>query len=41
MPDGFRGLRQGPPHYWAPLAFVDQFRPGVKPDQGWVDVVDD
>ena len=39
MPDGFRGLRQGPPHYWAPLALVDQFRPGVKPDQGWVDVV--
>jgi predicted permease len=39
MPDGFRGLRQGPPHYWAPLALVDQFRPGVKPDRGWVDVV--
>jgi putative ABC transport system permease protein len=39
MPDGFRGLRQGPPHYWAPLALVDQFRPGVKPNQGWVDVV--
>ena len=28
MPDGFRGLRQGPPHYWAALALVDQFRPG-------------
>ena len=39
MPDGFRGLRQGPPHYWAPLALVDQFRPGVTRDQGYVDVV--
>jgi putative ABC transport system permease protein len=39
MPEDFRGLRQAPPHYWAPLALVDQFRPGAKPDQGWVDVV--
>jgi putative ABC transport system permease protein len=38
MPDGFRGLRQSPPHYWAPLSLIDQFRP-QGPNQGWVDVV--
>ncbi len=39
MPDGFRGLRQAPPHYWAPLALVEQFRPAETRDQGWVDVI--
>jgi putative ABC transport system permease protein len=39
MPDGFRGLRQSPPHYWAPLALVEQFRPAETRDQGWVDVI--
>ena len=39
MPDGFRGLRQSPPHYWAPLALIDQFRPAETRDQGWVDVI--
>jgi predicted permease len=39
MPEDFRGLRQGAPHYWAPLALVDQFRPQAQSNQGWVDVV--
>jgi predicted permease len=39
MPDGFRGLRESPPHYWAPLALVDQFRPAETANQGWVDVI--
>jgi predicted permease len=28
MPQSFRGLLIGPPHYWAPLAFAGQFRGG-------------
>ncbi len=39
MPDGFRGLRQSPPHYWAPLALVEEFRPAETRDQGRVDVI--
>ena len=39
MPEGFRGLRQGPPHYWAPLALLDQFRPAETRTDGWVDVI--
>ena len=39
MPDGFRGLREAPPHYWAPLALVDQFRPEETVSRGWVDVI--
>jgi len=39
MPEGFRGLRQSPPHYWAPLALIDQFRPRETRDRGWVDVI--
>ena len=39
MPDGFRGLREAPPHYWAPLALVDQFRPAETVNRGWVDVI--
>src|SRR4030095_7231940 len=39
MPDGFRGLRQSPPHYWAPLALVEQFRPAETRNEGWVDVI--
>ena len=39
MAEGFRGLRQSPPHYWAPLALLDQFRPAETRSQGWVDVI--
>jgi putative ABC transport system permease protein len=39
MRQGFRGLRQAPPHYWAPLALVEQFRPAETRDEGWVDVI--
>ncbi len=39
MPEGFRGLRQQPPHYWAPLALLDQFRPAETRNEGWVDVI--
>ena len=39
MPDGFRGLRQAPPHYWAPLSLVEQFRPAETRDRGSVDVI--
>jgi predicted permease len=39
MPDGFRGLRQSPPHYWAPLALVEQFRPRETLNRGWVEVI--
>jgi predicted permease len=39
MPEDFRGLRQSAPHYWAPLALLDHFRPAGKPDQVWVDVI--
>jgi predicted permease len=39
MPEGFRGLRQAPPHYWAPLVLLDQFRPAETRNQGWVDVI--
>ena len=39
MPEGFRGLRQQPPHYWAPLALLEQFRPAETRDQGWVEVI--
>jgi predicted permease len=39
MPDGFRGLRQAPPHYWAPLALVAEFRPAETRNAGWVDVI--
>jgi predicted permease len=39
MPKDFRGLRQEPQDYWAPLALVDQFRLGETPKQTWVDVI--
>jgi putative ABC transport system permease protein len=39
MPEGFRGLRQQPPHYWAPLALLDQFRPAETRNEGRVDVI--
>ena len=39
MPDDFRGLRQQPPDYWAPLALVDQFVFSEPPAQAWVDVI--
>jgi MacB-like periplasmic core domain/FtsX-like permease family len=41
MPDGFRGLLIGPPHYWAPLALAGQFHAGYagREDETAIDVV--
>jgi predicted permease len=39
MPDGFRGLRQSPPHYWAPLALINQFRPAETRKDGRLEVI--
>ena len=39
MPEDFRGLRQAPPDYWAPLAVVDQFVVPAASSQTWVDVI--
>jgi predicted permease len=39
MPEDFRGLRQAPPDYWAPLARLDEFRLERTPNQAWVDVI--
>lgn len=38
-PRDFRGLRFDPPDYWAPLALIDRFPAGEKPNLTWVDVI--
>lgn len=39
MPEDFRGLAGEPQDYWAPLAIIEQIRPGTSPNEARVDVI--